>query len=201
MELMYKIYKMKKHEPPQKIRLQIKKVIKEKEKILKPEVQKSIKKLRSIWKPIEKEFFHAVENITKRKWCYKYYVAYVSPFAQFNFYRGGTRYITLEAYIDLDRAAYTIAHELLHLHIYEILKEYKMPRDLRIKICEILVEFLSINERKLAKFWPKQKYILWCGLKSMRGKMEPRRIMKKLEKKYKEGVSFQELLEYTLSLV
>lgn len=187
-ELMCKIYRMKERErPTKKIETQIRQEVRRKLKILQPKIRKIIRKMRRLWYPIEKEYFRTVEEITGKKWRFNSYVAYVSPFAQFNFYHPNTRCIALEAYIDWDSFEYIVAHELLHLHIYDILKARSdLPREKLENICELLVEFLLLKEKRLAKFWPKQKPILWYELKSMWDGISPKKAIKKFSSDIKE---------------
>jgi len=202
-ELMYKLAKKRYMRLPKKVEREIETEIKKRYRLFEEDTEKTITKMEVLWRPFEKEFFNRMENLSGEKWKYNTYVAYVSPFSTLNSYFGSDNKILIEMSINWERFKWTIAHELIHLLVYERLKRYSLSESERILVGELAVEYILFEDPVLKKHWPNQKYVLWGESKDMWKGIAPKKSLMKIKKEFRSGLDgrFDKFLEECIGII
>jgi len=181
-DLMYELAKKGYSRLPKPVEKAMKAEIRKRYEHMKESNDQTMKKMETLWRPFERRFFARIERLFG-KLRYASYVACVSPFSTLNSYFGSSNRILIESNIEWSRFRWTIAHELLHLFVYEKLKRYDISESERIMVGELAVEYILFEDPVLKQYWPGQTYVLWRESEELWGGLAPKRSLKLIKKK------------------
>ncbi|MEK6889126.1 MAG: hypothetical protein AABW80_03395 [Nanoarchaeota archaeon] len=120
--------------------------------------------LKRRWKKIEDRYFSRIKEITGYEWELKEYICIITKYIPgFSVISKGNIIILGNEFrkndeirsLPIESQLYILAHELFHLHYFEVARKEKLPIEAtKIEIVESVPILVFFNDSELQSFWP-----------------------------------------------
>lgn len=134
------------------------------EEYSKKEFKQLFNSLKKKWENIEKKYFHRIKEITGYEWKLKEYICIITKYVPgFAIMSKGNIIILGNEFrkndeiksLSVESQLYVLAHELFHLHYFEVARKEHLPIEAtKIEMVESVPILVFFNDSELQSFWP-----------------------------------------------